>query len=67
MCGFTLFSHRVAAMLGFDDHRAIGWPSKTNLTTEVESPILAAAAKRDALNDLRGRFALEVGRYTPPR
>jgi phosphoserine phosphatase len=57
--GFTVFSHRVATMLGFDEYRANRLVIEDErLTREVESPILGPAAKRDALNDLRARFAL---------
>jgi phosphoserine phosphatase len=59
--GFTVFSHRVAAMLGFDEHRANRLVVESDrLTGKVEDPILGAAAKRAALNDLRARFKLEA-------
>jgi phosphoserine phosphatase len=56
-----VFSHRVAARLGFDEQRANRLVIQDDhLAGEVESPILRAAAKRDALNDLRARFELEA-------
>ena len=59
--GFTVFSHRVAGMPGFDEHRANRLVIQDDhLTGEVERPILGAAAKRAALNDLRTRLELEA-------
>jgi phosphoserine phosphatase len=56
-----VFSHRVAARLGFDEQRANRLVIQDDdLAGEVESPILRAAAKRDALDDLRARFELEA-------
>jgi phosphoserine phosphatase len=57
--GFTLFTSRIAAKLGFDEHRAnrlvVGGE---RFTGEVEEPILGYEAKRDALIELRERFGL---------
>jgi phosphoserine phosphatase len=60
--GFTLFTRRIAAMIGFDEDRAnrllIG--SDRRLTGQVAEPILGRAAKLGTLRDLRLRFGLAV-------
>jgi phosphoserine phosphatase len=57
--GFTAFSERVAAMLGFDEHRANRLIILNDrLTGEVEEPILGAAAKLAVLANLRAQFKL---------
>jgi phosphoserine phosphatase len=57
--GFTLFTKPIAEKLGFDEHRAnrLGVRHE-RLTGEVEEPILGRDAKRNALIELRDRFAL---------
>jgi phosphoserine phosphatase len=58
--GFTLFTRRIAAMIGFDEDRAnrllIG--SNRRLTGQVAEPILGREAKLAMLRDLRMRFGL---------
>jgi phosphoserine phosphatase len=57
--GFTLFTERVAAMIGFDEHRSntlIVQDGK--LTGRVEEPILGKQAKLDTLLELRAKFGL---------
>jgi len=57
--GFTLFSQRVAAMLGFDEHRANRLiVEQGRITGRVEEPIVGPAAKLAALIELRERLAL---------
>jgi phosphoserine phosphatase len=57
--GFTLFTSRIAAKLGFDEHRANRLVvDDGRLTGEVEEPILGYDAKRDTLIELRKRFGL---------
>jgi phosphoserine phosphatase len=58
--GFTLFSERIAAMIGFDEHRAntllIG--PEGAFVGEVSEPILGREAKLATLLELRARFGL---------
>jgi phosphoserine phosphatase len=57
--GFTLFTARIAEMLGFDEHRAnelIVIDGK--LTGEVREPILGKEAKRATLIELREKLGL---------
>ncbi len=57
--GFTLFTARIASLLGFDEHRAnelIVVDGK--LTGEVREPILGKDAKRASLIELRDRLGL---------
>jgi phosphoserine phosphatase len=57
--GFTLFTSRIARMLGFDEHRANRLVARQGrLTGEVEEPILGRDAKRAALIELRDRLGL---------
>jgi phosphoserine phosphatase len=57
--GFTLFTSRIAEILGFHEHRANRLVTRDGrLTGEVEEPILGHEAKRNALIELRQRFAL---------
>ena len=52
--GFTLFTARIAEMIGFDEHRAnVLVAAGDRLVGEVEEPILGREAKRAALIDLR--------------
>ena len=57
--GFTLFTHRISAMIGFDEHRANTLMiDKGKLTGEVAEPILGKQAKRATLIELREQYAL---------
>jgi len=56
--GFTAFTARLAAMIGFDEQRAntLLTDARGNLTGEVAEPILGRDAKLQALLELRERF-----------
>lgn len=55
--GFTSFTARIAAMIGFDENRAnILLEQDGRLTGEVAEPILGRQAKVDALNELATRL-----------
>ena len=58
--GFTLFTHRLAAMIGFDENRANRLLVDYNrrLTGEVAEPIFGSAAKLTTLLDLTARLHL---------
>jgi len=57
--GFTLFSSRIAQMLGFHEHRANRLVLREGrLTGELEAPILGREAKRATLVELRRRLGL---------
>jgi len=57
--GFTLFSERIAAMIGFDGNRANRLAvADGRLTGRVEEPILGREAKLAALEDLTARLGL---------
>jgi phosphoserine phosphatase len=57
--GFTSFTSRVAAMIGFDENRANVLLEKDGrLTGEVAEPILGKQAKVDALNELAARLGI---------
>ncbi|RVT83193.1 phosphoserine phosphatase SerB [Rhodobacteraceae bacterium CCMM004] len=57
--GFTAFTARVAAALGFDRHRANGLPVADGcITGEVAEPILGRAAKVAALEELTAELGL---------
>ncbi|HRK18208.1 MAG TPA: phosphoserine phosphatase SerB [Hyphomicrobiaceae bacterium] len=57
--GFTVFTGRVAARLGFDEHRAnVLETADGRLTGTVRSPILGRQAKLDALNELTTKLGL---------
>jgi phosphoserine phosphatase len=57
--GFTLFSERIAAMLGFDENRANRLVvADGRLAGQVEEPILGREAKLATLNDLTTRLGL---------
>jgi phosphoserine phosphatase len=59
--GFTLFTHAVAAMLGFQENRANELKVQDGkLTGEVAEPILGRAAKLAALIELRESFDLDT-------
>lgn len=57
--GFTAFTQKVAAHLGFDENRANTLLSADGrLTGKVGLPILGRQAKIDALEDITGRLSL---------
>ncbi len=57
--GFTVFTSRIADMLGFDENRANILIEKDGiLTGEVSEPILGKQAKVDALIDIAGKLAI---------
>ncbi|MGQ0564308.1 MAG: phosphoserine phosphatase SerB [Gemmobacter sp.] len=57
--GFTAFTARVAAALGFDEHRAnVLQVADGHLTGTVAEPILGQAAKVQALEDLSLRLGI---------
>jgi phosphoserine phosphatase len=57
--GFTLFSERIAAMIGFDENRANRLVvADGRLTGRVEEPILGREAKLATLEDLTARLRL---------
>jgi phosphoserine phosphatase len=59
--GFTLFTGRISAMIGFDEDRANTLVlAKGKLTGDVAEPILGREAKRATLLELREQFALEA-------
>jgi len=59
--GFTLFTGPVAARLGFDETRANRLVvARGALTGAIEEPILGAAAKRAALEEMRAARGLAV-------
>ncbi|MBO3760780.1 phosphoserine phosphatase SerB [Ciceribacter sp. L1K22] len=58
--GFTVFTTRIAATLGFDENRAnILMEKDGHLTGEVAEPILGKQAKVDALIDITARLGIE--------
>jgi phosphoserine phosphatase len=57
--GFTLFTSRIAAMIGFHENRAnVLMVEGGRFTGLVAEPILGRAAKREALVELRERLGL---------
>jgi phosphoserine phosphatase len=57
--GFTLFTARIAAMVGFDEHRGNTLEVRDRkLTGRVAEPILGREAKRATLVELRDRLGL---------
>jgi phosphoserine phosphatase len=57
--GFTLFSERIAALIGFDENRANRLVvADGRLAGWVEEPILGREAKLATLNDLTARLSL---------
>jgi phosphoserine phosphatase len=59
--GFTVFTSRIASMLGFDEHRANELVVRDGLLTgEVREPILGKEAKRTTLIELRDKLGLEA-------
>jgi phosphoserine phosphatase len=62
--GFTVFTARIAAMIGFDENRANRLLTseeggRTVLSGLVAEPILGQDAKREALFELRARLGLD--------
>jgi len=58
--GFTLFAGRIAAMIGFDEHRANRLiVANGRLAGLVDEPILGAEAKLATLRELTGRLGLK--------
>lgn len=59
--GFTFFTERVAAEVGFDEHRANQLLAASGrLTGEAAEPILGRRAKFDALAEIAGRLGLPL-------
>jgi phosphoserine phosphatase len=59
--GFTLFTARIAAEVGFDENRAnVLEVEAGKLTGKVREPILGREAKLAALVEARSRLALHV-------
>ncbi len=59
--GFTVFTSRIAATLGFDENRAnILLEDGGTLTGEVAEPILGKQAKVDSLNDIARTLGLHT-------
>ncbi len=59
--GFTAFTTRIAATLGFDEHRANTLLARDGvLTGQVADPILGRAAKVQALEDITARLGIEL-------
>jgi phosphoserine phosphatase len=56
--GFTLFTDRVAAMIGFHENRANRLVIEAGRVEGVEEPILGRDAKLDALLDLAEKLGL---------
>lgn len=57
--GFTVFTSRIAAMLGFDENRANILIEKDGiLTGEVAEPILGKQAKIDALEEIAAKLGI---------
>jgi phosphoserine phosphatase len=58
--GFTLFTARIAAMIGFDENRAntLLLDADDSLTGKVAEPVLGREAKLATLIDLRQRYGL---------
>ena len=59
--GFTVFTSRIGATLGFDENRAnVLLEENGILTGLVEEPILGKQAKVDALNEIAERLGISV-------
>jgi phosphoserine phosphatase len=59
--GFTNFTRRIAALIGFDENRAnILLEEDGKLIGEVAEPILGKQAKVDALNELATRLNIST-------
>ena len=60
--GFTLFTSRIGAMIGFHENRANTLLMEDgHLSGRVAEPILGREAKLDTLKELRARFHLAEG------
>ncbi|MFC5991049.1 phosphoserine phosphatase SerB [Limoniibacter endophyticus] len=60
--GFTLFTARIGAALGFDENRANTLIiDGDRLTGMVEEPILGRVAKAQSLAEIAGKLGIEVG------
>lgn len=60
--GFTAFTSRIAAVLGFDEHRANTLLTEGEvLSGQVAQPILGKAAKLQALEDISARLGIDPG------
>ncbi len=59
--GFTVFTARIAALIGFDENRgnALVIGPDRRFSGEVAEPVLGRDAKLDTLMELRRRFGLE--------
>lgn len=58
--GFTLFTDRIASMIGFDETRANRLDVDSgSLAGTVTEPVFGRDAKRDTLIELRGRLGLD--------
>lgn len=59
--GFTLFTARIGAMIGFDENRAnLLEVAEGRFAGTVREPILGREAKRETLIELRSRFGLSA-------
>ncbi len=59
--GFTLFTSRIAAMIGFDEHRSnVLMIADGKLAGTVTEPILGSGAKLATLRELQRRFGLQT-------
>lgn len=59
--GFTVFTSRIGATLGFDENRANVLLEETGILTGlVEEPILGKQAKVDALNDIAEKLGIST-------
>src|SRR5229473_1320551 len=59
--GFTLFTNRIAALIGFDENRANKFVIENGkLTGRIEEPILGRKAKLEALKELTARLKLDL-------
>jgi len=60
--GFSFFTGRVAAAVGFDEHRANRLLAEDGrLTGRVAEPVLGRAAKLEALGEIAGRLGILAG------
>src|SRR5260221_12581639 len=58
--GFTLFTNRIAALIGFDENRANKLAIENGkLAGRVEEPILGRDAKRATLKELTEKLKIE--------
>src|SRR5260370_30932210 len=58
--GFTLFTNRIAALIGFDENRANKLVIENGkLAGRVEEPILGRDAKRATLKELTAKLKIE--------